>query len=162
MSEQRCGKGDRPRLPERPAGCLAQTGPVPFSADELYALFNDSCDGALSERGAARLDQLLARRSGGAIRIPGLPRSPRGFRLDRRAGCIRTWDNRFAICYQRSAVGDSADHRGLVPAPHAPLFTLHSPVGSFLFSYTMAALLLAIALAAGWTWRFRRSAGCGG
>ena len=39
------------------------------------------------------------------------------------------------------------------PTLQAPLFTLHSPVGSFLFSYTMAALMLGLALLAGWTWK---------
>jgi hypothetical protein len=39
------------------------------------------------------------------------------------------------------------------PGLHSPLFALHSPVGGFLFSYTMSALLVGIGLLVGWTWR---------
>ena len=39
------------------------------------------------------------------------------------------------------------------PTLHSPLFTLHSPVGSFLFSYSVGAVLLGIGLLIGWTWR---------
>ena len=39
------------------------------------------------------------------------------------------------------------------PAEHPPLFTLHSPVGAFLFSYLIGALLLGIGLLLGLTWR---------
>ena len=39
----------------------------------------------------------------------------------------------------------------LSPALHSPLFTLHSPVGGFLFSYAVASLLLGVALLAGWS-----------
>ena len=34
--------------------------------------------------------------------------------------------------------------------------TLHSSVGGFLFSYTMAALILGLAMLAGWTWKISR------
>jgi hypothetical protein len=39
------------------------------------------------------------------------------------------------------------------PARHSPLFTLQSSVGGFLFSYTMAALILGLVLLVGWTWK---------
>ena len=41
----------------------------------------------------------------------------------------------------------------LSPPLHSPLFTLHSPIGSFLFSYLVGALLLGVGLLIGWTWR---------
>jgi len=41
----------------------------------------------------------------------------------------------------------------LSPARHSPLFTLHSPLGSFLFSYLAGAMLLGIGLLIGWTWK---------
>ena len=44
----------------------------------------------------------------------------------------------------------------LSPAPYSPLFTLHSPVGAFLFSYLMGALLLGIGLLLGLEWRISR------
>ena len=43
----------------------------------------------------------------------------------------------------------------LSPGPRSPLFTLHSSVGGFLFSYTAAALLLGLALSVGWSWKVR-------
>jgi hypothetical protein len=39
------------------------------------------------------------------------------------------------------------------PVRQAPLFTLQSPVGSFVFSYLAGAVLLGIGLLIGWTWR---------
>jgi hypothetical protein len=41
----------------------------------------------------------------------------------------------------------------LSPVRRAPLFTLHSPVGGFLFSYLTATLILGIGLLVGWTWK---------
>ena len=41
----------------------------------------------------------------------------------------------------------------LPPAAHAPLFSLQSPVGNFLFSYSAAAVLVGIALLIGLAWR---------
>ena len=41
----------------------------------------------------------------------------------------------------------------LSPAPHASLFSLQSPLGSFLFSYTTSAVLLGIAALIGWAWK---------
>ena len=66
-----------------------------------------------------------------------------------------TWrisNRRFAITGQQSP-------RSSLTCPRlstSPLFTLHSPVGSFLFSYTMAAVILGLALLAGWTWKISR------
>ena len=39
------------------------------------------------------------------------------------------------------------------PTLQSPLFTLHSPIGNFLFSYLVGAVLLGISLLIGWTWR---------
>jgi hypothetical protein len=44
----------------------------------------------------------------------------------------------------------------LSPAFHSPLFTLHFPVGGFLFSYATASLILGVALLAGWSWTISR------
>ena len=41
----------------------------------------------------------------------------------------------------------------LSPSLHSPLFTLQSPLGSFLFSYTAAALILGLAFLIGWAWK---------
>jgi hypothetical protein len=39
------------------------------------------------------------------------------------------------------------------PAAHSPLFSLRSPIGGFLFSYGMSAVIVGIALVIGWAWR---------
>ena len=41
----------------------------------------------------------------------------------------------------------------LSPNLHSPLFTLRSPVGGLLFSYSMASLSLALVLLVAWTWK---------
>ena len=41
----------------------------------------------------------------------------------------------------------------LSPTFRSPLMSLHSPVGGFVFSYLVGALLLGIGLLIGWTWR---------
>jgi hypothetical protein len=41
----------------------------------------------------------------------------------------------------------------LSPAFHVPPLSLHSPVGNFVFSYVVGAVLLGIGLLIGWTWR---------
>ena len=44
----------------------------------------------------------------------------------------------------------------LSPPLHSPVFTLHSSVGGFLFSYATSALILGLALLVGWTWKTSR------
>ncbi len=51
-------KGDRSNLPERPGGCFAQIGPVPFFA-EIAELLASLCDETISPAEMERLDRLL-------------------------------------------------------------------------------------------------------
>jgi len=54
-------KGDRSNLPERPGGCSAQIGPVPFFVrQELCDLLGQLRDGEIDQSGLARLDVLVS------------------------------------------------------------------------------------------------------
>jgi hypothetical protein len=118
-----------------------------FPIEEVRALADAACDGALSESDAARLEALLA----GNVAAQRFYLSC--VRLD---GCLR-WE--FG---HRSEELESAP--ALIPpivldvSPpfHSSLFALRSPVGSFLFSYTVAALILGLAILVGWTWKTSR------
>ena len=53
-------------------------------------------------------------------------------------------DGKSTINNQQSTIINPSHHLDLSPTLHSPLFTLHSSVGGFLFSYTMAALILGL------------------
>ena len=59
-------------------------------------------------------------------------------------------DQQSAISNQQSIAPIILD---LSPPLHSPLLTLHSPLGSFLFSYVAGAMLLGLGLLIGWTWK---------
>ena len=171
-------KGDRSNLPERPEGCYAQIGPVPFSLVELGQLIGDLVNEQLTDAGRERLIELL--RSGPAARGYYLDymalhsrlqrkHEPQGLGAEAREVESEEWrvrseeDSGVRVQGSVAANPQSTIHNpqllsppiilDLSPAPHSPPFTLHSPVGSFLFSYTMASLFLGLALLIGWAWR---------
>ncbi len=163
MSEQRRGKGDRPRLPERPSGVPAhKRGLSPFPRTNCTPCSSDSRRRCAFGAGSSPVDELL--RDDPAARSEYLAylevHAGLGLIGGRGASVPGITDSQFAISDWPSAIPPIIVD--LSPAPHVPLFTLHSPVGSFLFSYTMAALLLAIALAGLDMEDFARLAGCGG
>ena len=113
--------------------------------EELRALVDAACNGSLTERDAARLEELLT----------GSVEAQRYYlacvRLD---GCLR-WEfghqpDDLALCPLGHAPPIILD---LSPALRSPLLSLHSPVGGFLFSYLGGAVLLGICLLIGWAWR---------
>ena len=49
-----------------------------WQCDDLYALFDDLCDGSISENDAAQLDDLFLQRRGGPLGVFVLPGRSRG------------------------------------------------------------------------------------
>ena len=64
------GKGDSPHLPERPGGCFAQTGTVPFSEAAAIALCSH-LDSSPETSGANIHPQVIEGYAGGDIVLPG-------------------------------------------------------------------------------------------
>jgi hypothetical protein len=137
MTDQK-RKGDSPHLPERPEGCFAQMGTVPFSLVELSQLIGQLVDEQLTDAGRARLNELL--RSESAARAYYLDYIDVHSRLERR---------------HESQAPSFIPPIVIEPATPAnrSLLSFQTALGSGLFSYGAAAIILSVALFVGWIWR---------
>jgi probable HAF family extracellular repeat protein len=125
----------------------------PLPLDELSPLVAALCDGAIDDEGLARLERLLA----------ADPAARRWYIAYMDLHGDLCWDHlpcegpghtsSFRIHHSGPALLDPPVVVDVSPVLHSPRFTLHSPVGGFLFSYTMSAVLLGIGLLIGWAWR---------
>ena len=115
-----------------------------FPTEELRALVDAACNGSLTERDAARLEELLA----------GSVEAQRFYlacvRLD---GCLR-WE----FGHQPHVSEQPLAHIppiifDLSPSTHNPLWASLFVPGGFLFCYVVGALLVGIGLLIGWTCR---------
>ena len=136
---------------------------LPPADDRLWTLTAAFCDGAITPEELAQLETLL--RASDDARLFYAAYMDLHGRLQWR---FRGGPQGGADKAERAAEGEEArladDQPSAVvpiildlsPPQHSPLFTLRSTVGGFLFSYAVSALMLGIALLAGWTWTISR------
>jgi probable HAF family extracellular repeat protein len=125
--------------------------------DELVELAFAVCDATASDEQIDRLEALLADQP--AARLLYLQCLELHFEIGRRPMPLGARGE--ALAAGAPATREDGMMKNVIPpivlAPtpgsHTPLLGFHSPVGGFLFSYGMSAVILGIALVVGWAWR---------
>ena len=130
-------EGDSPRLP----------GNVPFFPADCLERY---CDGTLSAEETAALERQLRDDPQALTVLRALHGDPFADRLER----PRPRRRQAGVGERGAADGIVQSMNLIVPPIILDLSPpLHSSVGSFLFSYTAAALILGLAFLIGWTWK---------
>ena len=118
--------------------------------EELFDLLEALCDGAITPPQHERLQAAAWRRT-----------RPRGSSTSTISTCICIFANGSRLARGEHSSGIDApdaiarrpDRHPTSPPLHAPVSAIYSPMGSFAFSYLVAALIVGLGLMIGWVYQ---------